>query len=367
MAQPCPTVEELLSLIAEGLGAASARFLDIQQVFSFPDTAAPLADVHRQPSDGVFAQAVVHQFQTLVRPCTPDGPCQVSGQHTCCIGAPIQVQGRMVGALLLEFPCVAGEEGAESQINLAEVARTLVEAHLTQAGLNGDPQRPVPNAENFARLAVEAQEAEREWISIELHDRVTQNLVAAFQLLQTYDKLAVSRPEEARPLVGRAAAMVREAIREARELSNSITPAPLHELGLVATLRQEMKRLEEETGASIQFNAPRLRFPREIEIGLYRIAHEALINVKKHARSARVQVDLTYENGRIMMGVRDWGVGFDSALAKRSTVGHSTGLYSMQKRAEILKGTCTINTRPGQGTEVVVVVPCPSALEQPKE
>jgi signal transduction histidine kinase len=203
------------------------------------------------------------------------------------------------------------------------------------------------------RSTIEAQEAEREWICLEVHDGMAQTMVSAFQHLQAYEAMPVSRLKEARPHILRAAALVRQAIGECREVINSITPAPLSELGLEATLRQELRRFEEDTGCSVQFNAPKTRLPREMEVALYRIVHEAVTNVKKHARSKSLDVEMHQERGRVSIRVKDSGVGFDPNLPQRS----GRGLMSMRKRAEILGGVCEVKSQPGQGTEVIVDLP----------
>ena len=207
------------------------------------------------------------------------------------------------------------------------------------------------------RSTIETQEAERESICLEVHDGVAQTLASAFQLLQAYEGTPSDRPEEARSHVLRAAALVRKAIRETREVINSITPSPLSELGLVTTLRQELRRFEEEARCRVEFDASRIRLAREMEVALYRIVHEAVTNVRKHAQSDRLMVRIKELDGRIAIQVRDWGVGFDPNLVERTAMGRTTGLFSMRKRSEILGGTFKVETRPGHGTEVTVEVP----------
>ena len=273
------------------------------------------------------------------------------------ICVPLQIEDQTRGALLVGFPDSRDGHTESNRQQLARLVARLVGAELLCGELR---QTLVQREEHLNQLitsTIEAQEAEREWICLEVHDGVTQSLASAFQLLQAYEGTAVEKLEEARPHVLRAAALVRQAIRESREVINSITPAPLSELGLVTTLRQELRRFEEETGCWVDFNAPRIRLPREMEVALYRIIHEAVTNVRKHANSNRLQVKMDEKGDQVAIRIKDWGVGFDPGLPERSAIGRSTGLFSMRKRAEILGGSCEVKTHPHQGTEIIVVVP----------
>jgi signal transduction histidine kinase len=100
---------------------------------------------------------------------------------------------------------------------------------------------------------IEIQEAER--ITLEIHDGPAQTLTSAFQCLQTVDQIArpyfVQRPELDR-LFTRAVGLVRQAVRETREIINGTVPAALETHGLVTVVRQELGRFEEETGCKVE-------------------------------------------------------------------------------------------------------------------
>ena len=120
--------------------------------------------------------------------------------------------------------------------------------------------------------------------------------------------------------------------------------------------------MEQETRWEIDFKADAIRLPRDVETGLYRIIHEAITNSRKHAQTKRLRVSITSADNRVKVEVRDWGVGFD--YNPRDMLGRrSTGLLSMRKRAELLQGTCDIQSTTGQGTMVSVEVPFGSLKE----
>jgi PAS domain S-box-containing protein len=199
-------------------------------------------------------------------------------------------------------------------------------------------KRAEEQVRGLIRDTLNAQEAERERICLEVHDGVAQTLASAFQYLQT---------------------LVKEAIQESREVINSLRPATLRDLGLVATLRQEMRQLEQETRWKIEFKADTIRLPADIETGLYRIIHEAITNARKHADTYRLRLAISSADNRVKVEVRDWGIGFNynpqNILRRRGA-----GLLSMRKRAELLQGVCDIESSPGQGTTVRVEIPLSS-------
>ena len=222
-------------------------------------------------------------------------------------------------------------------------------------------KRAEEQVRGLIRDTLTAQEAERERICLEVHDGVTQTLASAFQYLQTFET-TLTEGTPAKQLVLRASALVKQAIQESREVINSLQPATLRDLGLVATLRQEMRQLEQETRWKIDFKADTIRLPVDIETGLYRIIREAITNARKHADTDRLRLVISSADNRVKVEVRDWGIGFNynpqNMLRRRGA-----GLLSMRKRAELLQGVCDIQSSPGQGTTVRVEIPLSSYRE----
>ena len=208
---------------------------------------------------------------------------------------------------------------------------------------------------NLIRDTLEAQEAERERICLEVHDGVTQTLASVFQYLQALETVSLES-NHARQLLLRTSTLVKQAIQESREVINSLQPATLRDLGLMATLRQDIRQMEQETRWKIDFKADAIRPPQDVETGLYRIIHEAITNARKHADTKRLRIRITSTDDKVRVEVRDWGVGFDYNPQDVSRK-QSTGLLSMRKRAELLQGICDIQSTAGQGTVVSVEIP----------
>ncbi|NLG27828.1 MAG: sensor histidine kinase, partial [Chloroflexi bacterium] len=92
----------------------------------------------------------------------------------------------------------------------------------------------------------------------------------------------------------------------------------------------------------------------DTELAVYRVVQEALTNVARHAEATRVDVVLTRRDGRVIAIVEDDGAGFDPSGAGD---GQGLGLVGMRERAELLGGTLTVESSPGQGTTIYLEVP----------
>lgn len=237
----------------------------------------------------------------------------------------------------------------------AELSGVLLES----AELQRELCRKQEQVQDLIRDTLGAEEAERERVCLEVHDGVAQTLASAFQYLQSLESTTPTQDIQTRQLLLKATSLVKQAIQESRDVINSLQPATLMDLGLVATLRQEMKRLEEETGWKVEFEADNTRLPKSAETGLYRLIHEAIANARRHAHTKRLRVKITAADDKIKVEVRDWGVGFYLPPDDRRRVlrRRGTGLLSMRKRAELLQGSCDIKSSPGQGTTVHVEIP----------
>jgi PAS domain S-box-containing protein len=266
--------------------------------------------------------------------------------------APFAVRGQLSGL-------IAVGNRAHRKFSPGDI--DLLRAVGNQIGIGAQNAMLYEEVRALIRETIDAQETERERICLEVHDGVAQTLVSAFQYLQA---LEVTVPDDAqtKQLLAKTSAQVKQAIQESREIINSLQPSTLSDLGLVSTLRQELKRLGQETGLKIDFKADAIRLPKDIETGLYRIIREAVFNARKHANTKQLRVKISSEDERIRVEVRDWGKGFDQAYLDRARK-RGTGLFSIRKRAELMKGACEIQSEPGQGTTVRVEIPV-SATER---
>jgi signal transduction histidine kinase len=202
---------------------------------------------------------------------------------------------------------------------------------------------------------LQASDYERQTISYDIHDGLAQYLAAAGMQLQVFDGLRESNPEAARKAYDAATQLVSQSHAEARRLVSEVRPPIIDEIGLETAISHLVHEHRRHGGPNIdcysdvQFG----RLPAILENALYRIVQEALANACKHSKSKKVTVTMTQEGQDVRLEVRDWGIGFDPGSVEK---GHF-GLEGIRQRARLLGGRLTIESTPGSGTLVQVVVP----------
>lgn len=210
-----------------------------------------------------------------------------------------------------------------------------------------------------------SQEEERRRVAYELHDGLAQVASSAHQHLQTFASLYHPRAVRNRQELNRALNLAQRVVQEARQVIAGLRPTILDDFGLVSALRQEVKVLQAD-GWEITFDELQefQRLPSTHETAFFRIAQEALTNVRKHAHTTRVRMALRCQNQVIRLEVQDQGCGFDPATLKEGAgPGENIGLLGMQERVTLLGGKLLIQSKPGAGTLIVAEVPMPMARE----
>jgi signal transduction histidine kinase len=202
---------------------------------------------------------------------------------------------------------------------------------------------------------VRVQEEERRRIANEIHDDPVQAMTAVEMRLESLRR-RMEDGEERRTLE-QLSASVGAAIGRLRRLLVDLRPPRLDREGLAPALRAVLERLRSETGIDADLED---RTTEEIPPGsrtvLYRIAQEALANIRKHADARVARVVVAERDGGYLLRVRDDGQGFDLDRGVEEQAGH-VGLVSMRERAELAGGRFKIASTPGAGTTVEAWVP----------
>jgi len=212
----------------------------------------------------------------------------------------------------------------------------------------------IENARLYRRSRALAVLEERNRLARELHDSVTQSLYGLVVYAGAGRQVIESGEADlAKGHLARIEQAAQQALKEMRLLVYELRPPALEEDGLVGALRQRLEAVEGRTGVTVDLQVHGVvDLPAQVEEGLFRIAHEALNNVLKHAAAASVTVQIQVDDRGIELTVVDDGVGFDDA---GDTGG--LGLTSMSERAQGLDATLTIQSGPGEGTKVNVRKP----------
>jgi signal transduction histidine kinase len=206
---------------------------------------------------------------------------------------------------------------------------------------------------------IATQEDERRRIARELHDSTSQNLtslIVGLRMMETHCQQCAAQTK---------AADLREVasktLDEVHDLSIRLRPRVLDDLGLSAALERLVS--EWQTRYKIPVDVVihlQERLPSEIETALYRIVQEALTNIARHARAHSVSILIEKRGDSVRAIIEDDGIGFDS----RANPGERhLGLLGMRERAELLRGSVTIESEQGRGASVFIEIPVASEVQ----
>lgn len=218
----------------------------------------------------------------------------------------------------------------------------------------------------FVEKVVAAQEEERRRISRELHDVAAQSLTSLLIGLRVTGEL----PDEAtrRKRLEELRTLASQTLDDLNRLAHGLHPSVLDDVGLAAALERYCVELRETHGLEADLEIIGFgigaRLPGSVEITLYRIIQEALINITKHADASRASVVVERKADTVRAIIEDDGRGF--ALNETTGMPHISnglGLLGIRERADLVGGTVTIESAEGTGTTLFVTLPtAPSAV-----
>jgi PAS domain S-box-containing protein len=254
----------------------------------------------------------------------------------CSVAAPIVVEGVLWGSIgagtnRAEFP----GDAEQRMLEFTELAGTAI--------ANADSRDEL--AASRRRIVAASDEARRQ-IERDLHDGTQQRLVT-LQLRLAAVREAAPTGEALIEELSRIQSELAAALDELREMSRGIHPSILSQGGLGPALRALARR--STIPVKLDVTTER-RLAEPIEAAAYFVASEALANATKHAQASKIEVSLAPDDGRLLLSIRDDGVGGADS-------GRGSGLVGLHDRVEALGGTISIESPLGAGTLLVVALP----------
>ena len=206
---------------------------------------------------------------------------------------------------------------------------------------------------------IEGQEEERKRFARELHDGIGQMLTGlklhAEKLRQT-----PFADEKQQKRLDQLVRLIQDTIQTTRQISYNLMPSVLSDFGLNAALNLLSQQTSEASGLLIDFQGSeeRITISQATEIGLYRIAQEALNNVIKHAGAQNVRIKLQKNMNSITLEIEDDGKGFliRNLKSKEGSFLSQNGIENIRTRAQLLDGTVQIQSEPDHGTRLLITV-----------
>lgn len=204
----------------------------------------------------------------------------------------------------------------------------------------------------------EVEDAERQHLAQELHDQVGQNLTAlGINLNIIKSQISVDTKEDLSSRLDDSLQLVEQTTERIRDVMSELRPPVLDDYGLAAALRWYGQRFawRTEIKVSVTGEDPEPRFPKRVEMALFRIAQEALTNVAKHSHATKVIVSLEAVKSTLRLSISDNGTGFDAGNLE-SFEKRGWGLLTIHQRAEAIGGQVRIDSNLGRGTEIIIEV-----------
>src|SRR5262245_24593771 len=226
-----------------------------------------------------------------------------------------------------------GDEVAQLEGNFNRMAQRLDAAMATQRQL--------------------AEAGERARIARELHDAISQDLFS-LRLLAGGLRKALPADSPLAPQVHTMQQTTAQTMHEMQALLLELRPVALQDAGLIPALQELCRAYQERVGVTIDADLEPIALTPEAEHAVLRIVQEALANAVKHAQPTRIRLRLGHHDGQVAVTVVDDGAGFDPSLAQQR---HGMGLGLMRERVAELGGTLQLDSTPGQGTSVQILLP----------
>ncbi|WP_461051011.1 sensor histidine kinase [Spirosoma arcticum] len=255
---------------------------------------------------------------------------------------------------------IANRELEATNENLAASNRKLVDTQQDLLQTTEEKYQLQLTEDNVRSAALlEGQEEERRRFARELHDGIGQ-MLTGLKLHAEKLKSGSFADEKQRLRFAELCDLIADTIQTTRQVAYNLMPSTLSDFGLGATLQLLAEQTTRSAGIPVVFSGPReaQRLSPAMEIGLYRIAQEALHNAVKYADAQAISITLKQSSHKLSLSVDDDGKGFSLKTThhNQNPLPVVSGLDNMRTRARLLNGRLTIRSKPTKGTTIQVSI-----------
>lgn len=206
------------------------------------------------------------------------------------------------------------------------------------------------------KAEIDILEKERKRLAEDLHD----DMGPILSTIKLYLSMLHEPPPEDKPILQKVAGLLDNAIAEIRVISQNLLPVALQNRGLHEAICELAAQVNSSKNIHIYVDSkiPGVKFDEGTEIAVFRVIHELLNNILKHAKAAEVHIRLQVDNNNLKILVKDNGQGFDyAAMRAVRSDNKGLGLKSITNRVNMLQGKVSYTSEPGKGTEVNIEIP----------
>ncbi len=267
------------------------------------------------------------------------------------LAVPLRVRFQIFGVMLIgsEVKFKVDDESMELFLAVADQMVIALQNAQLQQDLEAEKQK-----------LIDAETEARRQLARDLHDGPTQTVSAIAMRLNFVRNLIHHDPEEALKEIEKVEEIAKNTTKDIRGMLFTLRPLVLETQGLGAALETIMERLTEETGIAMRLTGGETGdlLNQKAQGVLFYIIEEALGNARKHSKASTVDVRMWNEDGLVVTRIQDNGVGFEveDVMGNYSSRG-SLGMVNMRERAETIDGSVQVNSTPGKGTAITIVVP----------
>lgn len=206
----------------------------------------------------------------------------------------------------------------------------------------------------LAIRVVNTQDEERRRVARELHDGISQSLVAVKFAIEEAEYHHTSSAAQSLSNIQKSASMLDKTLSDVRRISKDLHPSVLDDLGLIVAVESLSDEFSLRTGIETKLNTAQVRnlLPQDAKTTLYRIVQEAFNNIEKHSNASQVTVDIIFEGEWLKLKITDNGVGFDP----NDKIKNGLGFRSMNERLLHLNGRLAVDST-NNGTSVLAYLP----------
>jgi signal transduction histidine kinase len=250
------------------------------------------------------------------------------------------------------------------EINQRKVAeKALKKSERHHAQLLEQSDRLQEQLRRLSRQVLSAQEDERKKISRELHDVIAQTLTGINLRLATLKTEALTDVKGLQDRISSTQRLVEHSVDIVHRFARELRPAVLDDLGLIPALHTFLKGFQKDTGIRVSLSAVAAveQLSNDKRTILFRIAQETLHNVARHAGASEVEVKIQKLDGAICLQIQDDGKGFRAERVMHRKRLKRLGLLGMRERVEMIHGTFSISSTPGNGTIITAQIPFTAA------
>ncbi|MEY8237245.1 sensor histidine kinase [Lachnospiraceae bacterium 66-29] len=251
-------------------------------------------------------------------------------------------------------------EIVDLSIKISELENIMKEARANERLLFSN-QIEQSDDKIYKRNILEIQEMERQRIARDMHDTVVQNLTSLIHKIELCDKIGDVDPVRCKLELRFMKNIIRDTIQDLREIIFDLRPFSLEEISLENAIERELLKIRGFGIVNISYEVEGKsdNLSHIISLTVFRVIQEVCNNVLKHAQANNIFVKLSFMKEELLVSIKDDGNGFDvNAIDHFERLDNSGfGISMMRERVYLLSGKVEFNSKPGDGTEVIIKVP----------